>query len=826
MWLGRSTPIHDRAFAANRPRWTRSVATIVQDVRCAFRGFARAPGFTLMAILIVGLGIGAATTVFTIVDRVLLRSLPYADSHRMVYFADPSHSVPDFLDWRDRTSAFDLLVAARVLDFDLTSEDRPRHVRTAIVSDGFFTLFDARPVVGTLFAQGRGTSTGRPVVVSYGLWQDTFGGDRDVVGRGITLNGQSMVITGVMSPDFPLPEVLVGRTVDAWFPFDLADTGLHHRGIFVLRAVAQLEPEETLESAQAQLNVLGNVLATEFPDQYRHEDGSIVTERIIPLQEATVSRVAGTLRMLMGAVTLMLLIACANVANLFLARGTGRQREMTLRMALGARGGRLLSQLLTETAVLAGSGGLLGVGLAACGVALFVRTNPVGVPRLAGITIDLRVLVFALATSVITGLVVGILPAFQASRSNAADVLKEGGRTSATRQGRKIRHALVVIEIATALILVTGATLLFNNMIALQRVDPGIDTDELIAVPIGLSGKTSDERAAFSRDVIERLEAVPSVTAVGAGVTIPFAITGGGRCCWFMDFARPSDGTSTEPAVVHPVTEGYFAALGASVIRGRNVTARDGSVEPVPVMLNATMARKLFGDGDPISQQLEMEGNRPVPVVVVGVVNDIRHWGLDEPVFNEVYVPFDGYGEHFHRYHLAIRTSSPIASTAPAIREAIWSIDPDLPLDEVTSMNRWVWDSIAPSRFYSALMGGFAILSLILAAAGIYGSMLYSVGQQYREIGVRLAMGARPADITRLVLQRAATITGFGLGIGLLGARLLSQTIEHLVVGVSPNDAASLATSIVVLGAISIAASYLPARKAACADPIQTLRYE
>ncbi len=796
----------------------------VRDTRSAIRGFVHKPGFFFTATITMALGIGATTTVFSVVDKVLLRALPYPEVDRLVYFTDASHSVPDFKDWRDRTDSFESLAGSRVINYDLLADGAPRRIRTALVTADFFSVFGARAELGTFFGPNDVNTGSQPVVVSHELWQTQWGSEPQLVGANLTINGAPAAVVGVMDPGFQLPEIMVGTSIDVWMPLDEDAQEYDNRGTFVLRVTGKMRSARTIEVAQSELNVLAETLATEYPERYRRRDGTVRTETLVPLFAAMTSEVSSTLGMLMGAVGLMLLIACANVANLFLARGNDRRREITLCVALGAARSRIVGQLLVEAVVLSLVGGMLGVVFAVAGVTTFARFSPGGVPRLETVSVDGRVLLFTVATSIVTGILFGILPAIQSARSNANEVLKDStGRATTGRGARRVREGLVVAEIAMSLILTTGAAVMFHSLLALQRTDPGIAREHVVTVPLALSSLDAEARATFSDAVLERFASHPITTAVGAGVTVPFSVLGGGRCCWFMDFNRPEAPEAPGDAIVHPITPGYFSALGATIMRGRDFTDRDRFVEPIPTILNDAFARHLFGNDNPIGRALEMEGSQ---VTVIGIVNDIRHWGLQEPIDNEAYMPYDGAGEHFFEYYLVLRTNAPLEVASDVIRSTIWSIKPELPVETIAPMDERVSQSIADSRFYSLLLAVFASVSLMLAATGIYSSMLYSVGQRHRELGVRLAVGARPRDITRLILVRGSIITGAGVIVGVAGAFALVRTLEHLVVGVSTSDIRTMGASAMLLAAVALAACWIPARRASTTDPNQILRFE
>ncbi len=810
-----------RRLVQRDPRFSSFAARVLQDVAYAVRMLRKRPGFTLTAVGIIALGVGATTTIYSVVDTVLLRSLPYTDSHRLVFFDDGSHTVPDFLEWRDRTDAFQALAGARLTSYDLTGGDRPERVRAILVTPDFFSVFGGQPLVGRLFTAEDYTTPVQTAVLSHQMWRQRWGGDRDIVGRQITINGRPVEVVGVLGPAFVPPEAMMGRRADVWLPFDLADPAIQSRGMFILDAAARLRPGATLEGAQAQLNTLAEALANEHPDRYRRPDGTARPIHLSSLIDATVHEVADTLYLLLGAVGLMLLIACANVANLLLARGTGRTREIALRTAMGASRGRILKQLLTESVVLSLVGGALGIGLAVLGVAGFASINPGGIPRAADLAVDVRVLAFAFFVSAMTGIVFGILPAVQAVRADVNEILKEGaGSVTEGRGGRRLRDGLVIAEMSMALVLLAGAGVLFNSFIQLQRRDPGIEPEQLYTLRLALNSLVPEERGQFTEQAIAALASLPGTRAVGGGITLPFMFNGGGRCCWFMDFSRVPE-EEGEYGILNPVTPGYFQALGASIVRGRSFAATDRAEEPIPMIVNQSFARRVFAEEDPIGKTLYMEGTI---VNVIGVVNDVRHWGLTQEVDNDVYVPYAGMGEGMPRLGLALRSTTPAAILAAQVRDVIWAVEPDMPVVGLVSMESRVTASIAGPRFYSLLLAIFAILALMLAAAGMYSSMLYSVERRFRELGLRVALGARSGDVVRLVLKHGVALAGIGAALGLAGAFMLSRVLQRMLFGVSPTDLPTFAATAALMFAVAMAACYLPARRAARTDPVEALR--
>jgi putative ABC transport system permease protein len=808
-----------------------TVESLLQDTRYAVRSFARRPGFSLTVIAIVGLGIGAATSIFSVVDGVLLKRLPYPDPHELVFFGNPAHPIPLMLDWRDRTNSFASMAGVWDREVDLTGDGEPQTIRIGLVTRDFFSLLGARAGRGRLFASDEFESPSRVAVVSYLMWQSRWGGDRDLIGKTVTLGGEPATVVGVLDSEFQDPDAMVGSGIDVWLPLDLRDPEVANRNMYILAVGARLKTGVTREAAQADVNALTAILAEEHPDHALRRDGTPRRYTVLSLQEAIVGDAATVLYMLLGAVALLLVIACANVANLFLARGTERQREMALRGALGAGRTRVLGQLLTESVMISLAGGLLGLAIAYGGVRLFELYNPGGIPRAESIAVDLRVLGFALGVSALTGILFGLAPALQAMGVDVTDSLKDAsGTLTASRARRKLRNTLVVAEIAVALVLLIGAGLLFNSFIRLKSIDPGFQTDDVVSVslrfrPAPLDQPPEAERIRMTQDLLQRLAAIPGVERVAAGVTIPFGTGGRGTmCCWLSNVrATPEEIEDAPDPIIHPVTPGYFATIGTRVIRGREFTASDLDSASVPLIINTRLANRLFEAEDPIGRTIwfrEYRGN------VIGVVDNILHWGLHRTADYEMYVPYNVMGGFFGRIQFAVKSGLDPSVIAGDIREAVWAVNPDQPIREIAPVNQLVGGSIAEPRFVSALLIAFSAMAILLAAGGIYGSILYSVQQRQRELGIRMALGAGRVSVVGLILKQGMLLTAIGVTLGVGGALALTRTMESLLFGITPSDATTYVVVCALLAAVALTASYLPARRASETDPMETLRVE
>lgn len=794
---------------------------VFQDLRYTIRGLARRPGFTFPAAAILAVGIGATTTIFSVVDTVVLRPLPYPDAERLVNFAEGAHSFPSLSAWQELAS-FELVAGARTYSVDLTGDGLPEQLDAAAVSSEFFPLLGGAPQLGRLF-----DSSDRAVaVLSHGTWERRWGGDPNVVGSSITLDGSPVVVVGVMRQDFTPPELATGSRVDLWLPLGDGGEWAQEHGFLDLSVLGRLRPGVSLEAAQGELDAQRTAVAELMPDMYKNSDGSLWMVPLVPMREATVHRVSVTLYLLLGAVGMMLLIACADVANLFLARGTSRTREVALRSALGASRARISGQVLMESLVLAAVGGALGVALAYGGVEVFTRFDPGGIPRLSGLEVDPRILLFSAAVSVGTGVLFGSLPAYQAARADVNETMKAGTASLTSGPGgRRMRNALVVTEIALALVLVTGAGLLFRTFVAMVSVDPGFDVEQLAVLPVDVSARfTEAERAQFLQDLTGRVSDIPGVTAVAGAGALPFKFTGGARCCRRRvavgDPALADDERPFRP-MIHPVTQGYFATLGAAVSSGREFERSEMERGAPVAILNRVTAERLYGTDDVVGRTLLLGGEETF--TVIGVADGVYHWGMTAGVEPAIYVPFAQYGDFFPVVELAVRFDADLEALVPALQQAVWSVAPDLPV-EVTTMELRVSASMASTRFLSLLFGAFAGLALLLATAGIYSSMLYTVGQRNREMGIRLAVGGEGRDVVKLIMVHGLILCGGGTALGALGALLLSRLMERLIWGVEATDPATLAGTVLLLGGSALSACVLPAWKGARADPLETLR--
>ncbi len=799
-----------------------------QDLRFALRSFRKKPIFSVTAILILGVGIGATTTIYSVVDTVMLRPLPYPDSGELLHFGGHGGFQPRlFVEWRDGLGSFRQIGAAWNRNMNITGSGPPQRLNVAAVTPDLLPLLAARPHLGRLFLQSDFQERPSVALLGYGFWRRNWGGDPDMVGRSIELDGQPVVVAGVLSPDFVPPEAITGKDVDVWIPFRVENE--ESLSWSILSVVGRLKDDVGWMAARGELRSLTERLAEVRPDLVTRQDGTTIFTELVPLQISTFRDVGGPLLFLMWAVVLMLLIACANVANLLLARGTARFRELALRGALGASRGRIIRQLLTESLALALAGGVLGVGLAFLGVEGFVRFNPGGVPRIQELSVDPRVLLFALVASLVTGLIFGTSPALHASRPDVATALREGGTaSSSTKKGKRTRGALVTVEIALALILLTSAGLFFRSLMAIGDVELGFQPEHLVSVPLHLgAGYETAQRQTFLRQVEERLERLPGTQGVAAGLTAPFEYLGSSRCCMSRDISAPDGihGEERRPwTMTHPVTPGYFRTIGAKMDYGREFTAADDAGDGLVAILNRPAAHYFFGEGDAVGRSLDMGSWGTFRVV--GVVAGIRHWGGAAGIPPSVYVPWNQWGAFSDIFRLLVRSTTDMDALPGLIREAVWSVDPTLPVDEVIPLQSRVETSLAGRRFLTLLLGTFATVALILATGGIYASMLYHVGQRRKEMGIRLAMGAGGGQVVGLVLKSALGQTFVGLSIGLAGSIGVSLLLQSRLVGVAVLDRVTLGGGVLTLAAAAILAAVIPAVRAARTDPVETLTVE
>jgi predicted permease len=803
--------------------------TLLQDIRLALRQFSRAPGFTLSAVLTLALGIGANTAIFSVVEGVLLRSLPYRAADRLVLAWEnhPQEGAPrspfapaNYADLRAQTGSFESLGAIYPYStVNLTGLGEPEQLRLLRVSaDLFPTLGVAARLGRTLLPEDDRPGGPHVVVISDGFWRSRFGADTGAVGRSVTLGGEPYTVVGVMPPGFELPT----WSGDLIAPLALDEQTAQLRAVRFLTLVGRLKPGVALSRVDAELTTIAGRIAAAHP-----ETNAGVGITVLPVERAVVGDVRPALLVLLGAVAFVLLIACANVANLLLAHAAGRSREMAVRAALGAGRRRLARQLLTESILLATLGALGGLALAAWGIDWLRQVGPSDVPRIAEVGLRWPALLFAVGAGLVTGVAVGVVPALHAIRPQLTAALNESGRGSAGgRERQRARAALLVSQVALALVLLIGAGLMLRTLRRLLDVHPGVQVDRAVTLGVRVGGPRYQnplETIEFYDQLTERLAAVPGVRAVGAVSVLPFGTSGPTTALRFE--TRPATGGPPPEAEYRSVTPGYFAAMGIPVLAGRGFERRDRNDSTLPTLVSETFARRYFAGDTVLGQRIRL-GPNPAAAwrTIVGVVGDVRDLGLGAPPRPDVYVLFTQ--SPSAAMSLVLRTAGdPAAVVAPA-REAIRSLDPDVPISNVVTLRQLVGGSVARTRYAGSLLGGFAALALVIAVVGIYGVMSYLVTQRARELGVRIALGARPRDILRLVLREGLRLSALGAGLGLLAAFGATRVLGRLLYEVSPADPLTYAGVTLLLIAVVLVTCYIPARRATRVDPMVALRTE
>ncbi|HEV2386542.1 MAG TPA: ABC transporter permease [Candidatus Acidoferrales bacterium] len=809
--------------------------SLLRDLRFGWRMLAKSPAFAAVAVATLALGIGANTAIFSVVYATMLRPLPYRQPDRlvMVWENNRLHSRPhnvvspaNFLVWRGENSVFDQMAGFQEQPANLTGAGEPERIAVEYATSNLFSLLGANPAMGRAFTAEEGIQGRDQVaILSYGLWQRRFGGDPRAIGKTIRLNGNPLTIVGVMPRGFQFfikSSSLTGEAPDVWAPLAFAaDDRLPH-GRW-MKAVARLKPGVTFGAAQEQMNRMAASLAQKFPD---FDTGWGVN--LAPIREELTGAVRPALLVLFAAVGLVLLIACANVASLMLARGASRGREMAVRTALGAGRGRLLRQLLTESMVVSLAGGALGVELAYAGTRGLVALAPKGLLDLTSIHLNGLVLGFTAGLSILTGILFGLAPALGGSRVHPQDALKEGGRgTSPGRTSQRVRSVLVVVEVALALVLVAGAGLLIRSLELLEEVNPGFQPGNLLTAKLLLpQSKYGNDagRVAFFGQLLGRVRAMPGVRSASGDAFVPFTTIAAGTDFTIVGRPAPPPGNKWITDV-HVVFSDYFQTMGMPLVRGREFDAAEQTAERHVVIINEALARRYFANENPLGRQLviDMKDENP-PSTIVGVVDNVRQLGLDEAPHPTVYWPYPELP--YLAMTLVVRTGGDPTGAAPALRAQVASLDPDLPVAGVQTMDDWLGDSLARARFAAALLGLFALIALALAAVGVYSVMAYAVSERTHEIGIRMALGAERADVLRLVLARGAGLALAGVAAGLAGGLAVTRSLESLLYGVQPTDSATFASGAALLVAVALAACYLPARRATRTDPVAALRNE
>ncbi len=806
------------------------MTTISQDLSYAWRSLRKRPGFAAVAIVTLALGIGANTAIFSVVQGVVLEPLPYPEPGRLmtVWEDHTARGGParewtgraNFLDWRARNRVFEHVAVYTGWGPNLTGVGEPERLVGELVSAAYFAALGVEPAAGRAFT-GVDEDPGaeRVVIVTDGLWRRRFGGDPGILGKTVSLDGEPYAVVGVLPAGFESPFT---ADVEIWRPLPFRP-GDDDRGSYFLRAVGRLRPGVSLDLARSDLTRVGRELSGEHPEYYRD-----VAVSVVPLHEIVVGPTRPALLALMGSVGFVLLIACANVANLLLARSAARRREMAIRASLGAGRARIMRQLLTESLLLTLLGGGLGLLAGTWGIEALKSIAPAGAPRLDGVGLNLEVLAFTAGLTLLTGLLFGLAPALRASRPDLVGSLQHGERAGGGAARSRLRGALVVSEVALALVLLIGAGLLIRSFWGLTRVDPGFRAAGAIGANLQLprtSYREPEAIAAFFDQLLERLDARPSLAAAGAVSVLP--LSGDDSDVDVTIEGRPAPAPGDRAGVWYrAVSSGYFETMGIRRVAGRGFTDRDRAGSMPVAIVNETLARRHFAGEDPIGQRLKLGGpdsTRPWRTIV-GVIGDVRHKGLGLEPAEELFLPHAQFPRRIMT--VVMRPRSEAVEALEVLRSEVRALDPDLPIGGVTSLTALVRGSLALPRFTALMLATFAALALALAAIGVYGVLSYAVSRRRREIGVRMALGADRGDVLALVVGGGLRLIGAGLAIGLPLALVASRLLRRLLIEISPHDPLTLGATAVVLVAAGSLACYLPARRAARFDPVVSLRHQ
>ncbi len=806
------------------------MGNVLQDLRYGFRMLLKSPAFTVIAIIALALGIGANSAIFSVVNTVLLQPLPFEHPEQLVkvYVTVPKRgaltnpaSFLNFADWRAQSQQFEHLAAYSDASATLTGADEPEQFRGAVTTGDFFSVLRAQPALGRTYTIEEERPDAQIVVISHGLWKRRFGGDPKIVGQRINLDSRATIIIGVMPEGFQYP--LDQERTEFWSPLDPTSDLNKERGASYLNVIGRLRQGATLQQAQAEMTAITGRLAEQYP-----AENTARGSNLIAMHEDLVGDLKPALLILLGAVGFVLLIACANVANLMLARATSRQKEISIRTALGASRWRVVRQLITESLLLSVMGGALGLLLALWGVDLLVASIPEDIPRVSEIGLDLRVLGFTAVISLLTGLIFGLVPALQVSKPDLNEGLKEGGRGSTEGARRNfVRSALVVSEVALSLVLLVGAGLLMRSFMQLRDVKPGFDPHNVLTASVALpDAKYKDEasQAEFFRQLLQRIAAQPGVHSAGAGTPLPltnnmmmnsFAVEG-------RPPAAPGERLATHSRIVSP---DYLRTMGIPLIKGRIFTERETKESPRVLVVNETFARKFFPNEEALGQHIDLSISDDMKGEIVGIVGDVKHYRLDREPNPECYVSYLQVPTSFMSVVVRGETENTAGLTA-IVRDAVRQVDKDQAVSEVRTMEQVLSNSVARRRFNMMLLGIFASVALILAAVGIFGVMNYSVTQRTHEIGIRIALGAQTRDVLKLVVGQGMLLIAIGVALGLAASFALTRVMSSLLYGITATDPITFIGVALVLASVALLACYIPARRATKVDPMIALRYE
>ncbi|MEK6321114.1 MAG: ABC transporter permease [Acidobacteriota bacterium] len=806
--------------------------TLLQDLRYGLRTLAKKPGFTAAALIALALGIGANSAIFSVVNAILLRPLPYNAPDRIVAFWEnnlpndikkESTSGPNFTDWKDQAESFEAMAAFHRTSPILSGDGEPERIQGCAVTDGFFSVLKVEPALGRVFLPDEiQPGKNRVVILSDGMWRRRFGSDQNIIGKTVTLSGNPYTVVGVMPSYFRNASPDTRQPTELWMPVSRDITKMGRRGDF-LSVIARLKPDVSIEQARSEMNTIVGRLEQQYT-----EENAGWTVAIIPLHERFVGDVKLAMFVLLGAVCFLLLIACANVANLLLARAAAREKEIAIRTALGAGRRRLVQQLLTESVALALLGGVMGLLLAVWGIELLTSLGPESIPRINEVRLDGRVLAFTLTVSLVSGIVFGLVPALQASKANLNDALKEGGRSGAeSARGRRARNVLAVSEIALSFVLLIGAGLMLKSFFYLQQVNPGFNPARVLTLDLSLPSSKYPEGtpavAAFYKQLLEQVATLPAVESVATIDSIP--LTGSSVLSFAVEgrpLPPPDKVVDAEACVISPE---YFHVLGIPLMKGRLFADQDAENAPAVTIINSTMARRYWPEEDPIGKRITLGDPQIGPwLTIVGIVGDVHQEALESEPYPQMYSPFAQ--AQRRSMSLVVRASVEPLNLVPAVRSQIRALDKDQPLYNVRTLEQVLSYSVARPRFNVLLIGIFAVIAIVLAAVGIYSVVSYSVTQRTHEIGIRMALGAQTGEVLRLVIIQGMTVALIGVGLGLAAALVLTRLMSSLLFNVTATDPLVFFAISVVLVGVALGACLVPARRAMKVDPMVALRYE
>ena len=835
--LGNATRIREEIYEMNSLSF---LETLGQDLRYGARMLRKNPGFSAIAILTLALGIGANTAIFSVIDSVLLRPLPYKDSNSLVILwendtrhSNPHNTIapPDFLDWQSQNTVFADMAGFVDERDNFTGNGEPEQVVVQLVTPNFFSVLGVNPIMGSGFTAENGQAAHTNVVIlAYGFWKERFGGDPGIIGKTILLNGHSQTVVGVAPRDFEWfikDGSLTGAKPQMWGPWVLPQRFRDRKQIGrFMTAVARIKRGVSLRQAQTEMNTIVTRLAQEYPDFNQNWGISVV-----PLREQLSGNLRPALLILLGAVVFVLLIACANVSSLLLARAASRERELAIRTAIGASRSRIARQLLTESALLTAAGGGLGVLLAFLGTNILLASSPQNLLDVNSVSINFRILLFAATATVLTGFLFGFLPSYISAHQRISETLKEGGRTSSSAKGRQFaRRAFVVMQMALSVVLLVGAGLLIRSFARLAGVDPGFNASHMITFRVTLPESkygTDQLQMDFFKQLVDRIGRLPGVRSVSMSSCPPFSGLGAATDVHIL--SQPDVPTERPVAAVRVVGPNYFRTMEIPLRAGRTFNDAELATKRRVVIVNQAFANMFLRGKNPLGEKVSIfmrggDEDTKFPSQIIGVVGDVRQMALDTPAEPTVYWPHPELV--YSEMTIVARTSNDPLALVSAARAEVQRMDPNQPISAVATMDQLLGDSVSLSRFTTLVLGVFAAMALVLAAVGIYGVIAYAVAQRTHEIGIRMALGARPYDVLRLVLGQGTRLTLLGAGIGVIAALALTRLMTSLLYQVSATDPLTFAAVALLLVGVALAASYVPARRATKVDPLVALRYE